>query len=175
MNLASCYCPIVEALLAPLQTKCLEIIPHDTCSIAAFDVNGVLLLIAFCHLSDNWVAYEEVDEDEPLESPRWYAEDDIAVSPIYQLKACAAHVKEETGTEAFCALSIPSTMKVCNITDIIPSWPPVKAITFENYDTNEVIKSKAYFNSLKEELIPARLPLDEIAIKTALATFEYPS
>lgn len=170
------YCPIIEALLKPLNSSRLAIIPHDTTSLIAYDVEGHLLLIGVCDLQGSWET-KEVNHSQNLRY--WYTDDctefEFVPSPIYHLKDLSVRLKEGTGIDAICALAIPSHMTLSE-PESIESWSPVTAITtFEDYDAPGLIQSNAYFKALKKELRPAQQPLDRVLIQTVLSTYEPPA
>lgn len=171
--LAASYCPIIEALLSPLRASRLDITPHETNSIIAYDVEGHLLLIGVCDLQGTW----EAEEYTTTSNHRWWNTEDcetLAPSPIYHLKHLSAHLKERTGVDAICALAISSHMTLSEPIETITSWSPIKAITFENYEAPGLIQSNAYFKALKKELRPTH-PLDRVLIQTVLSTYEPPA
>lgn len=172
--LSASYCPIIEALLSPLRASRLGIIPHDTTSVVAYDVNGHLLLIGFCDLQGTWQA----EEYTTTSNRRWWNTTDcelqLAPSPIYHLKHLTTHIKARTGVESICALAISSHMTLSEPIKTISTWPSITAITFEDYDAPGIIQSNAYFKSLKKELRPTQ-PLDRVLIQTALSTYEPPA
>lgn len=167
------YCPIIEALLKPLNSSRLAIIPHETNSIIAYDVDGHLLLIGVCDLQGTWQA----EEYTTTSNRRWWNTTDcelqLAPSPIYHLKHLTTHIKARTGVESICALAISSHMTLSEPIETIATWSPVKAITFENYEAPGLIQSNAYFKALKKEIRPTQ-PLDRVLIQTALSTYEEP-
>lgn len=170
--LAASYCPIIEALLSPLRASRLGIIPHETNSVIAYDVEGHLLLIGFCDLQGTWQA----EEYTTTSNRRWWNTEDcetLAPSPIYHLKHLSARLKERTGVDAICALAISSHMTLSEPIETIATWS-VKAITFENYEAPGLIQSNAYFKALKKEIRPAQ-PLDRVLIQTVLSTYEPPA
>lgn len=173
--LAVNYCPIIEALLKPLNSSRLAIIPHETNSIIAYDVDGHLLLIGVCDLQGTWQA----EEYTTTSNHRWWNTTDcelqLAPSPIYHLKHLTTHLKEKVGIDAICALAISSHMILSEPIETIATWSPIKAITFENYEAPGLIQSNAYFKSLKKELRPAQQPLDRVLIQTVLSTYEPPA
>ena len=173
--LAVNYCPIIEALLKPLNSSRLAISPHDTTSLIAYDVEGHLLLIGVCDLQGTWEA-GEVNHSQNLRY--WYTDDcaefEFVPSPIYHLKNLSARIKEGTGIDTICALAIPSHMTLSEPIETIATWSPIKAITFENYEAPGLIQSNTYFKALKKEIRPAH-PLDRVLIQTVLSTYEPPA
>ena len=173
--LAAIYCPMIEALLFPLNPSRIVIIPHMINSVIAYDVEGHLLLIGFCDLQGTWEA-GEVNHSQNLRY--WYTDDcaefEFVPSPIYHLKNLSARIKEGTGIDTICALAIPSHMTLSEPIETIATWSPIKAITFENYEAPGLIQSNTYFKALKKEIRPAH-PLDRVLIQTVLSTYEPPA